>query len=199
MTKPRDKEETSRLQYETEHTSPAQHHSVFIYLAILAAVAFLLLLMAYFMQQRTNETALNSLQQTSNSAVESLEGLIDERDKLQEQTAALEGQVERLTAQQAELERQLAEAEQARQDADAAKQDALDATQRLVDALNKLNRLRALYNDRRYTEAKAMLADQEAVQEWEALLTRISESLTDAEREVYDPLEAFRDLTDRLS
>ena len=51
------------------------------YLVILFAAAFLLLLLSYFMQQRANQDAMDDLQQTSDSAVQSLENLLQEKDE----------------------------------------------------------------------------------------------------------------------
>lgn len=66
---------------------------------ILFAAAFLLLLLSYFMQQRVNQEALDDLEQTSNSAVESLENLIAERDALKLQVSALEAERDTLQAE----------------------------------------------------------------------------------------------------
>ena len=67
-----DKQERSRLQHEAEHERPHKRSSVLLYLVILFAAAFLLLLMSYFMQQRANQEAMDKLEQTSDSATQSL-------------------------------------------------------------------------------------------------------------------------------
>lgn len=82
--------------------------SVFIYLAILFAAAFVMLLMAYFMQQRNNEAAISGLQ---NSQFESLDGLRQENEALQKENEALRTQVEALETALSEAEQKLEAAE----------------------------------------------------------------------------------------
>ena len=96
-------EEKQNLQRQADRSKPRSGHSVLIYLVILFAAAFILLLLSYLMQQRTNQTAMDNLQETSTSAVQSLQNLIAERDQLKEETTALK---EQITA----LENQLSEA-----------------------------------------------------------------------------------------
>ena len=89
MSAERDPHQGGALQHDAEHERPHKKNSVLFYLMILFAAAFLLLLLSYFMQQRVNQEALDDLEQTSNSAVESLENLIAERDALKLQVSAL--------------------------------------------------------------------------------------------------------------
>jgi len=172
------------LQHEAEHTRPPKKGSIMGYLAILFAAAFLLLLMSYFMQQRTNQEAIDDLQQSSSSAVQSLENLIAERDRLKEEVAALEESREAL---QTELE-------QVRTDLSTA-QAAASAAERQAEALNQLNQIRILYNQHRNREARELLA---LYPDLEEQLTAISNSLTEEEREIYDPLEAFQSFMEWL-
>ena len=76
-----DKQERSRLQHEAEHERPHKRSSVLLYLVILFAAAFLLLLMSYFMQQRANQEAMDKLEQTSDSATQSLENILQENEE----------------------------------------------------------------------------------------------------------------------
>jgi len=165
------------LQHEAEHTRPPKKGSVMGYLAILFAAAFLLLLMSYFMQQRTNQEAMSTLQQSSSSAVQSLDNLIAERDRLKEEVAALEEARQDL---EAEAEARRSELNQAL--------EAAAAAQRQMEALNQLNQIRILYNQHRNREARELLAQ---CPDLEAQLTLISSALTEEAREIYDPLEAF--------
>ena len=86
-------------------TSPPPDHparrrpSVLLYLVILFAAAFLLMLMSYFMQQRANQEVLDDLEQTSNSAVQSLENVLQENADLKERVAELEGALSDAQAQ----------------------------------------------------------------------------------------------------
>lgn len=85
-----EQDQRSALQHEAEHASPGKKNSVLIYLVILFAAAFLLLLLSYFMQQRASREAYSSLQQSSNSAVQSLDNMLQENEDLKEQVAQLE-------------------------------------------------------------------------------------------------------------
>lgn len=87
----------------------ARSGSVFTYLAILFAVAFLLLLLTYFMQHRANETAIDGLK-TSLSSLESIDTLIEDNQSLREQIDVLklrqeqlEGELEAAQSQNADL------------------------------------------------------------------------------------------------
>ena len=58
-----------------ESTPPAKKNersSVYVYLAILFGAAFLMLLLAYFVQQRNNETTISGLQSSWNLSREEL-------------------------------------------------------------------------------------------------------------------------------
>lgn len=82
---------------ETEQvkTTERPKRSVAVYLTILFAVAFLLLLLAFFMQQRSNETIIGNLQNSA-STTELLNQLIDENRNLQKENDALSDQLEAL-------------------------------------------------------------------------------------------------------
>ena len=86
--------------------------AVVTYLAVLFAAAFLLLLLAYFMQQRTNEAAIGSLTQSITS-IQSLDDLIEENGALREENEALITENEALTADKQTLDRQLQETTEA--------------------------------------------------------------------------------------
>ena len=64
-----------------------QRGSVFIYLAVLFGAAFLMLLLAYFVQRRSNEDAISDLRNSMNL---SRQELLDEIRELEDQNAALE-------------------------------------------------------------------------------------------------------------
>lgn len=76
-----------------EPTFPAEKNkrsSVYVYLAVLFGAAFLMLLLAYFVQQRNNETTISGLQSSWNL---SREELMQENDRLEEENAALQKDV----------------------------------------------------------------------------------------------------------
>ena len=174
------REERSRLQHKAEHTR-VKRGSVVWYLLILFIAAFLLLIMSYFMQQRANQEDLNDIRD-SISAMDTLDQILAERDALKEENAAL-----------------TAALEDARDTAGRA-QESLTAAGGRVDALNKLNLIRKLYNQRRYSEARELLAGWEAAEPGgiAAALKAVSDSLGAGEREIYDPFAAWQQLTDWL-
>ena len=83
---------------------------VFGYLAIMFAVAFLMLLLAYFIQQRNNEVAMDGLRDSITS-FESIDELLEENrqlrenaDALQEEISALEEDLENARSEYSQLE-----------------------------------------------------------------------------------------------
>lgn len=66
---------------------------VFGYLAIMFAAAFLMLLLAYFIQQRNNEVAMNGLKD-SISSFESVDELLEDNRELRDQLTELEDELE---------------------------------------------------------------------------------------------------------
>lgn len=187
---------SAALQHEAEHTRN-QRSSVTFYLSILFAAAFLLLLLSFFMQQRTNQDAIDQLQQSSNSAVESLDNLIADRDKLSQENAALAEEVASLKTQKTKLENSLREAQTASDEAILQSQKA-DEQQK---ALMQLNQIRTLYNQHRRSDARALLAQWEksAPGALENHLSEVSKSLTPEARKLYDPLEAYHSLVGWLN
>ncbi|NLF34629.1 MAG: hypothetical protein GX585_01535, partial [Clostridiales bacterium] len=101
MSQPNERENT-QLQHEADHTKPKKQMSVVGYLALLFAAAFLLLLLSYLMQQRSNEAMFSELQR-SISAVQSLDQLVAENKELEDRVMALEAELAalRLTEQSA--------------------------------------------------------------------------------------------------
>lgn len=180
MSQDREQNHSGALQHEAEHTRANKKSPVMTYLVILFAAAFLLLLLSYFMQQRVNQEKYDNLQQTSNSAVQTLENLIAERDTLKEENEALNQQLE-------ELRDQLSHANEAREQAETAYADAAHQ----ADCLSQLNQIRALYNQGRYREARERLASYTGLEEE---LEKISAAMTKEDRAIYDPLTAYHNL-----
>lgn len=78
------------------------------YLAILFAAAFLMLLLAYFMQLRTSEETLGSLKQSLTS-IESLDDLVQENQSLRDEIDRLEETCEKLEDSYEDLEGTIAQ------------------------------------------------------------------------------------------
>lgn len=81
-----------------------RRNSAFQYIAILFMAAFLLLLVTFMMERRQSQQQIDDLKQ-SNSAAQTLQGLIDENGQLKTETDQLKEQVK-------ELQNQLAEAKE---------------------------------------------------------------------------------------
>ncbi len=79
---------------EKPSTPANKRTSVYRYLLVLFGAAFVLLLLAYFIQQRSSETAISDLRDTMNL---SRAELMEEIDALKEEKAALEEQVAQLS------------------------------------------------------------------------------------------------------
>ncbi len=80
--------------------------SFYVYLVVLFGAAFLMLLLAYFVQRRNNETAISALRSTMDL---SREELMEEIQGLEEEKAALEEQTDQLQEERDDLEKQLDE------------------------------------------------------------------------------------------
>lgn len=87
--------------------------SVYRYLLVLFGAAFVLLLLAYFIQQRSSETAISDLRDTMNLSraelMEEIDGLKEEKAALEEQVAELSPLTDELAELQEEYDRLEAE------------------------------------------------------------------------------------------
>lgn len=138
-------QEPEHLQHAAEHEKPGKSNHVMNYLVILFAAAFLLMLLSYFMQQRTNQEAMEGLKQ-SVSTMSSWTEVVAQNEALEEQVA--------------DLERQLADAQAALTET---QQQAGDLQGKLADsretiyAMDKLLELQQLYDAKQYKAARALL------------------------------------------
>ncbi len=113
------------LQHDAEHETPNNRRApVFLYMSILFAAAFLLLLLSYFMEARSNQAHVETLTDSSTTAIQSVENLMGRQEALQEEVFTLtdqledleiayEREIEALESQLEALEAQLTESEQA--------------------------------------------------------------------------------------
>ena len=105
-----------------EHSHKHRQKSVFQYITILFAAAFVLLLYTFMMERRQNDILqqqsndkLNQLQQQSGSAVQSLDNLYKENEKLKQSVDYLEEQVAQLEQEKLKLDQDLAAAQDTNQ------------------------------------------------------------------------------------
>lgn len=80
-----------------------KRNSVFRYITILFAAAFVLLLLTFMMERRQSQQQIDDLKQ-SNSAAQTLQGLIDENKTLQDEVKQLELELEQEKAAANEFE-----------------------------------------------------------------------------------------------
>ena len=105
-----------------EHSHKHRQKSVFQYITILFAAAFVLLLYTFMMERRQNDILqqqsndkLNQLQQQSISAVQSLDNLYQENEYLKQSMDHLETQISNLEQEKQQLEQDLAAAQDTNQ------------------------------------------------------------------------------------
>ena len=177
-----DSGERAGLQHEAEHAKPGKRNPVLFYLVILFAAAFLLLLMSYLMQQRSNQIAMDNLQATSNSASQSLENIINERDSLSQQVGELEAQVDSLEGQ---LSQARDEARQA--------QEASEEAARQLRAMEYFWQIDDYYARGYYSQARALIETFEAQGLKEALP---AENTTGTDR--FSPAQRYAEIYDAL-
>lgn len=97
------KEDHAQLQYQSEHTPARKTPTVLPYLVILVAAAFLLLIMAYFMQQRQLTESVEGLNQSVNT-IHSFDQLVEDYRDLQSQLAQVNAQLTQAQNAQRRLE-----------------------------------------------------------------------------------------------
>ena len=105
-----------------EHSRKHRQKSVFQYITILFAAAFVLLLYTFMMERRQNgilqqqsNDKLNQLQQQSISAVQSLDNLYKENEELKQSVDYLQEQVAQLEQEKLKLDQDLAAAQDTNQ------------------------------------------------------------------------------------
>lgn len=148
--------------------------SVLGYLVVLFAVAFLLLLVAYFQQQRSNSEATDALKQSA-SAVETLQLLMQNNDDLHAQVEAMQGELEDLKQGQAAL------------------QSDLQAQQRSVEAMQWFWQINEAYARGRYTTARNLIQQFESLSLKDHLPT---ENTTGTDR--FSPAARYAEIYDAL-
>ena len=176
------------LQHQAEHTRPRKGPSVLNYLVVLFMVAFLLLLIAYFQQQRINAEATDDAMKQSTSALQSIQNLLADNDKLRAQVEDLEDQ---LSAKNQEV----ADANRATQQ----EQLQTQAVQDQVYALNCLNKLRYLYNNNRSAARSYLKELGSEADRIGRLLGEVSATLDSDDLAIYDPKASWDQLVGWLS
>ena len=167
-------------QDDSEKKKGGRRTSVFIYLVVLFAAAFTMLFMAYLMQQRANDAAISSLQDSLTS-FESIDELLNENQ-------VLRGEYDALEEQAAKLEEQL---QQAQDSADSWQQQYEDQAQQWKDSQADARIWQALWR----IEYSYREGDLEACAEQYTMLSSSDDYAPPEEGEV---LSRFREIFDEL-
>ena len=135
------------------HSHKHRQKSVFQYITILFAAAFVLLLYTFMMERRQNDILqqqsndkLNQLQQQSVSAVQSLDNLYQENEYLKQSMDHLETQISNLEQEKQQLEQDLA-----------ASQDTVEWQQRSAQALDWFWQVDEAYVRGKYTLCRTLM------------------------------------------
>lgn len=172
--------ETSQPRETNDQEAPGKNKrsSFYVYLAVLFGAAFLMLLLAYFVQRRNNETALSSLRSSMNLS----------REELMEEIEGLEEEKQGLLAEKEGLQAQLSDAQANLDGANALYEDLLDGYDKYVGYTSILQTLYASevkLEARDFDGAAATLTDME----YQYFVDTIGDY--DAEMEHYNPEGLF--------
>ena len=156
------------------HPPNGKRSSFYVYLAVLFGAAFLMLLLAYFVQRRNNETAISALRSTMDLS----------REELMEEIQGLEEEKQGLLAEKEGLQAQLSDAQANLDGANALYEDLLDGYDKYVGYTSILQTLYASevkLEARDFDGAAATLTDME----YQYFVDTIGDY--DAEMEHYNP------------
>lgn len=182
MSKPdSEKQERGRLQHAAEHEKSHKRNPVLFYLMILFAAAFLLLLMSFLMQRRANQEAITNLQETSNSATQSLENTVQQNKELTKQVKDLEKAASDNQNTIRDQEKELKDLE-----------SQVDNLTKSTQALDWFWQINEAYARGRYTQARSLI--QEMGQDLPNYLPK--ESVTDNGR--YSPYDRYQEIYEAL-
>lgn len=141
---------------QTPESTPRRHPrkkrrrvSVVGYLLILFVVAFVLLLWAYFQQQRINSEATDALKDSA-SAVQSIQALIENNEELTQEVKDLTDQLDRTKDDLTDTKERLTTTA-----------DQLEETQKALIAMDWLREIEILYNIQYYRACRSMITEFE--------------------------------------
>ncbi|MDE7004605.1 MAG: hypothetical protein K2P08_09235 [Oscillospiraceae bacterium] len=172
--------ETSQPRETNAQEAPGKNKrsSFYVYLAVLFGAAFLMLLLAYFVQRRNNETAQSDLRSSFSAS----------RQELMEEIEGLEEEKQGLLAEKEGLQAQLSDAQANLDGANALYEDLLDGYDKYVGYTSILQTLYASevkLEARDFDGAAATLTDME----YQYFVDTIGDY--DAEMEHYNPEGLF--------
>ena len=174
------REEKQNLQRQADRAAPGSGRSVLTYLVILFAVAFVLLLLSYFMQQRNNQETVDGLKE-SMSAMQSAQEAYEENISLKEQLAEQEEQLQALQNEIAGLEQ-----------SNSLLQEEKDTLELASQALDWFWQINEAYVRGRYTLARQLI--EQMGDDLPKYLP--TESITDNDR--FSPYDRYQEIYDAL-
>lgn len=170
---------------------------VFVYLAILFAAAFLLLLFAYLMQQRNSQEILGNLSDLRQSMgnIQSIDQLVEENQMLREESESLRQQLADTQEQLDKVQEELSVSEALAEKAQFSSENAWN----IVHAFQSVYTLRQLYEAGDIEGAKALLDGLEESNGTDEVETWLCEALAldpnwPEALETFPPLVEWREL-----
>lgn len=181
-------EEKHNLQHKADRAKPGSKRSVFTYMIILFLAAFVLLLLAYMMQQRSSVDAIDGLKD-SVSAIQTAQEVYEENSALREQIGELKEQIDQLEDQ---LDTKQESIDQFEQEIAALKQQTADL-EHSIQAMDWFWQINEAYVRGRYTLARELIESLQASGMTEYLP---KESITNNGR--YSPYYRYQEIYDAL-
>lgn len=181
-------EEKHNLQRKADRAKPGSMRAVLSYMVILFIGAFILLLLAHFMQQRSSEAAIDGLK-NSVSAIQNAQEVYEENSSLREQIDQLEEQIEKLEEQ---VKAEQDHSDQLKTDTQVLQQDVLDL-ERSTQAMDWFWQINEAYVRGRHSLARELIEKLQAAELTEYLPKK---SITDNGR--FSPYDRYHEIYDEL-
>lgn len=178
-------EEKHSLQRKADRAKPGSARSVLSYMTILFAAAFILLLMAYFMQQRNSEATIDGLKD-SVSAIQNAQEVYEENASLRQQIQQLEDELQAAQNEISGLERSNALLQ--------TEKDALSlSAQRTAQAMDWFWQINEAYVRGRYSLCRQLI---ESIDQAGLVQYLPTESATDNDR--FSPYDRYQEICSLL-
>lgn len=181
-------EEKHNLQHKADRAKPGSKRSVLSYMTILFVAAFVLLLLAYFMQQRSSEAAIDGLKDSVH-AIQSAQEVYEENSMLKEEISNLEEQISQLNDQ---IKLQQNNSDQQEKTIQSIQQQVLDL-ERSTQALDWFWQINEAYVCNRYSLARELI---EKLQSAELTDYLPKESITNNGR--FSPYDRYQEIYEAL-
>ncbi len=185
-------EEKHILQHKADRARSRSKRSVFTYMVILFLAAFVLLLLAYAMQQRSSVDAIDDLKD-SVSAIQTAQEVYEENAALREQIDALEDQIGQLEGQIAALTQSQQEQVTGLETTIGQLTEALDRWEKAAQAMDWFWQINEAYVRGRTTQARELIEQINSAGLAEYLPTQ---SITANSR--FSPYDRYQEIYDAL-